>query len=112
MQIPDPAMDSPNSVLSGYDSELSCGSDSDDIFDYESDGSCTTTVTEPERELAHRPGPSVSHHPSSELLIEPLEYSDDPNDDTDEDIANVPLDYGRSDKTKLRRAHIERRWHK
>jgi hypothetical protein len=104
----DHSEDNINSALSGYDSEGSHDSDNDDVFDYESDGSCTTTVTEPESGLAHRPEQSVSHHSSSE----PLRYSDDPNDDTDEDIANVPLDYGRSDKTKLRRAHIEGRWRK
>ncbi|KAJ5415003.1 hypothetical protein N7509_000101 [Penicillium cosmopolitanum] len=38
--------------------------------------------------------------------------NDDPDDDTDEDIANVPLDYGRSDQTLVRRARIEQRWHK
>lgn len=41
-----------------------------------------------------------------------LDFSDDPDDDTDEDIANVPLDYGRSDRTLVRRARIEQRWHK
>jgi hypothetical protein len=30
------------------------------------------------------------------------DLSDDPDDDTDEDIANVPLDYGRSEQTKVR----------
>lgn len=39
-------------------------------------------------------------------------FSDDPDDDTDEDIANVPLDYGRSDRTLVRRTRIEQRWHK
>lgn len=41
-----------------------------------------------------------------------LDFSDDPDDDTDKDIANVPLDYGRSDRTLVRRARIEQRWHK
>ena len=40
------------------------------------------------------------------------EFSDDPDDETDEDIANVPLDYGQSDQTKTRRQRIEHRWHK
>ncbi|CAG8247907.1 unnamed protein product, partial [Penicillium salamii] len=30
------------------------------------------------------------------------DFSDDPDDDIDEDITNVPLDYGRSEKTKVR----------
>lgn len=40
------------------------------------------------------------------------DFSDDPDDDTDEDIANIPLDYGRSEKTKVRGVRIEQRWHK
>lgn len=40
------------------------------------------------------------------------DFSDDPNDDTDEDLADVPLDYGRSVKTKRRGTRIEQRWHK
>lgn len=40
------------------------------------------------------------------------DFSDDPDDDTDEDIANVPLDYGRSEKTKVRGRRIEKRWDK
>lgn len=41
-----------------------------------------------------------------------LDFSDDPDDDTDEDLADVPLDYGRSEKTKVRGRRIEKRWHK
>ncbi|CAG8146657.1 unnamed protein product [Penicillium nalgiovense] len=40
------------------------------------------------------------------------DFSDDPDDDTDEDIASVPLDYGRSDQTKVRARRIEKRWDK
>ena len=40
------------------------------------------------------------------------DFSDDPNDDTDEDLADVPLDYGRSVKTKRRGARTDQRWHK
>lgn len=40
------------------------------------------------------------------------DLSDDPDDDTDEDIANVPLDYGRSEQTKVRGRRIEKRWDK
>lgn len=40
------------------------------------------------------------------------DFSDDPDDDTDEDLADVPLDYGHSEKTKVRGRRIEKRWHK
>ncbi|KAJ5443135.1 hypothetical protein N7445_004248 [Penicillium cf. griseofulvum] len=40
------------------------------------------------------------------------DFSDDPDDDTDEDIANVPLDYGRLEQTKVRGRRIEKRWDK
>ncbi|CAG8182071.1 unnamed protein product [Penicillium nalgiovense] len=40
------------------------------------------------------------------------DFSDEPDDDTDEDIANVPLEYGRSEKTKVRGRRIEKRWDK
>lgn len=40
------------------------------------------------------------------------DFSDDPDDDTDEDIANIPLDYGRSEQTKVRGRRIEKRWDK
>jgi hypothetical protein len=46
------------------------------------------------------------------MLDGPPECSDDPDDETDEDIANVPLDYGQSDQTKTWRQRIEHRWHK
>ncbi|OQE10077.1 hypothetical protein PENFLA_c095G09143 [Penicillium flavigenum] len=40
------------------------------------------------------------------------DFSDDPDDDTDEDLADIPLYYGRSDQTKDRGRRIEKRWHK
>ncbi|KAF7587244.1 hypothetical protein BBP40_007516 [Aspergillus hancockii] len=40
------------------------------------------------------------------------DYSDDPDDDTEEDLADVPLDYGRGPKTKQRGERIEQRWRK
>lgn len=84
----------------GYSSSGLSGSDSDDsdddVFDYESDDSCSTTLTEPEPAFQPHPGHTRPHAASSESP----EYSDDPDDDTDEDLANVPLDYGRSEKTK------------
>ncbi|KAJ5751309.1 hypothetical protein N7533_008337 [Penicillium manginii] len=55
------------------------------------------------------PKPSVRDRVCPDTLPD---FSDDPDDNTDEDIANVPLDYGRSDRTMVRRARIEQRWHK
>jgi hypothetical protein len=36
------------------------------------------------------------------------DFSDDLDDDTDEDLANVPLDYGRCLKTKQRGEYIKK----
>ncbi|KAI2697980.1 hypothetical protein CBS147354_9889 [Penicillium roqueforti] len=40
------------------------------------------------------------------------DFSDNPDDNTDEDIANVPLNYRRSEQTKVRGRQIEKRWDK
>lgn len=37
------------------------------------------------------------------------DFSDDPDDDTDEDLADIPLDYGHSEQTKVRGRQIEKR---
>ncbi|KAL1873654.1 hypothetical protein Plec18167_006171 [Paecilomyces lecythidis] len=81
-----------------------------------SDGSSTTELTEPDHRhslprgrRASRPPSSVKEPSNSDLLPD---FSDDPDDDTDEDLREVPLDYGRSQKTKTRRVRIEQRWHK
>lgn len=78
-------------------------------------GSTTQTSPEPSWSSEHCDRASRSFKPSvcgpvrSGIL---LDFSDDPDDDTDEDIANIPLDYGRSEKTKVRGVRIEQRWHK
>jgi hypothetical protein len=56
-----------------------------------------------------RPNRPVRHPADAGALPD---FSDDPDDDTDEDIASVPLDYGRSDQTKVRARRIEKRWDK
>jgi hypothetical protein len=48
----------------------------------------------------------------SQAQVDLPDFSDDPDDDTDEDLADVPLDYGRGLKTKQRGDRIEKRWHK
>jgi hypothetical protein len=89
-----------SSVSSPYDSDES---------DYDSEGSCSTALTEPEPEpLPRRSGRTRL----DDIPSESPDYSDDQDDETDEDLADVPLDYGRSDKTKLRGARMEKRWHK
>lgn len=40
------------------------------------------------------------------------DFSDDPNNDTDKDLADILLDYRRSDQTKIQGRQIEKRWHK
>ncbi|EED16662.1 hypothetical protein TSTA_017370 [Talaromyces stipitatus ATCC 10500] len=60
-----------------------------------------------------KPPTSASRHNKTPAIPSQLpEYSDDPDDNTDEDIANVPLDFGRSKHSKKRTARIEERWHK
>lgn len=49
---------------------------------------------------------------TSQAQVDLPDFSDDPDDDTDEDLANVLLDYGRGLKTKQRGERIEKRWHK
>lgn len=39
-----------------------------------------------------------------------LDCNDNPDDDTDEDLANIPLDYGRSEGTKALMLRIQTRW--
>ncbi|KAJ5651633.1 uncharacterized protein N7484_005356 [Penicillium longicatenatum] len=78
-------------------------------------GSTTQTSPEPSRSSEQCGGVSCSskHSVRSPIRSRDLpDFSDDPDDDTDEDIANVPLDYGRSEKTKVRGVRIEQRWQK
>ncbi|KAJ5804829.1 hypothetical protein N7474_010694 [Penicillium riverlandense] len=75
--------------------------------------STTQTSPEPSRSPKHYDGVSRSSKPSVRGPVRSrnlLDFSDDPDDDTDEDIANIPLDYGRSEKTKVRGVRIEQRW--
>ncbi|KAJ6103822.1 hypothetical protein N7486_004044 [Penicillium sp. IBT 16267x] len=70
-------------------------------------GSTTQTSLEPSRSSEHYGGVSRSSKPSVRSPVRSgdlPDFSDDPNDDTDEDIVNVPLDYRRSEKTKIRGA--------
>jgi hypothetical protein len=109
----------------GDDDEPSSSSDdesdySDDEEDFQ-DG-YSTPVTEPESDVESHPKASqrpqkspvsASNRSQVPAISSRLpKYRDEPDDDTDEDIANVPLDYGRSGKTKIKGARIEERWHK
>lgn len=90
-------------------------SDSDESDADQAPGSTTQTSPEPSRSPEHYDGVSRSSKPSVRGPVRSgnlPDFSDDPDDDTDEDIANIPLDYGRSEKTKVRGVRIEQRWHK
>ena len=106
----------------GIDSDTSGVSSQSEFDDAEwSDTSASIELNSPARSPLHRhrnhnrhvstslPQRSVHQSTSSNALPE---FSDDPDDETDEDIADVPLDYGHSKETKLRRQRIEHRWHK
>ncbi|EED14738.1 conserved hypothetical protein [Talaromyces stipitatus ATCC 10500] len=113
-------------VHEGDESSSSSDSDSDrSDDDYERDDGYSTTLTEPDsnaqpclpallpsQRLRNPPSSASKRKKTSVVPSELPEYSDDPNDDTDEDIANVPLDYGRSDNTKTRRSQIKTLWQK
>lgn len=92
------------------------GCDSDESDADSARGSTTQTSPEPPpRSSEHCDRvPSCSkpsaHDPDCSGILP--DFSEDPADDTDEDIANTPLDYGRSEKTKDRGVRIEQRWHK
>lgn len=78
--------------------------------DSESENDATSTdVTSPEPPRIPGNRPRSERRPGSWALAD---YSDDPDDDTDADIQDVPLDYGRSENTKARGDRIEKRWHK
>ncbi|KAJ5901458.1 hypothetical protein N7495_001986 [Penicillium taxi] len=106
-----------------------CSPLEDEPFDMDSDsseksfrpGSDSSSGSESEADPAtmhpmslETPRLSLNCHQSKrrQSLSTPEDYSDDPDDDTDEDIQDVPLDYGRSEKTKARGDRIERRWQK
>lgn len=98
------------SDTSGTSFQLDC--DSEESDDGQVRGS--TAHTSPElpllsnrpKESLHDPKPSVRGRVGLDMLPD---FSDDPDDDTDEDIVNVPLDYGRSDRTVVRRVRIKQR---
>ncbi|CAG8901459.1 unnamed protein product [Penicillium egyptiacum] len=87
-------------------------SDSDESDADQAPGSTTQTSPEPSRSSEHCDGVLSSSKPSVRGSGILPDFSDDPDDDTDEDIANIPLDYGRAEGTKVRGVRIEQRWHK
>lgn len=90
-------------------------SDSDESDASQAPGSTAQTSPEPSQQSEHRDRVSGSSKPSMRGPVRTgilPDFSDDPDDDTDEDIADIPLDYGRSEKTKVRGVRIEERWHK
>lgn len=101
------------STADGCISDASFHPDSDDRA---AESSASTDITIPDTRPAKAPVSSSSR--SQRATCNPQnperlpDFSDDPNDDTDEDLTNVPLDYGRSVKTKRRGIRIEQRWHK
>jgi hypothetical protein len=108
----------PSSATDSDTSEVSSWPDFDDTDDSDYGKISNTTeqtIPEPTCLPDNRSRPSTS---PKRPLRRPVDagalpdFSDDPDDDTDEDIANVPLDYGRSDQTKVRGRRIEKRWHK
>lgn len=103
------------------DSDSSCVSvrpdcsDSDESDADQGPGSTTRTSPKPSQSSEQCDGASGSSKPSVRGPVRSgflPDFSDDPDNDTDEDIANIPLDYGRSEKTKVRGVRIEQRWHK
>ena len=101
------------------DDESDYSDNTDDADDFQ-DGS-STPMTESESNLEYPPPPSqrprkslisASNHQNPAIVSQLPEYSDDPDDNTDEDIAKVPLDFGRSKFTRTRTTRIEERWHK
>lgn len=98
-------------------SDISFQCDSDD-FDFSDTTSASSVELNSPAPLPLHNNDDVSssrsqHSANRSRILDGLpEFSDDPDDETDEDIANVPLDYGQSDQTKTRRQRIEHRWHK
>ncbi|OXV12009.1 hypothetical protein Egran_00231 [Elaphomyces granulatus] len=63
----------------------------------------------------YTPTPFLAHHDHHHDDLTPLVIWDAPGSTPSHlsrNLANVPLDYGRSEKTKRRGARIEKRWHK
>lgn len=81
-----------------------------------SDKSSMTELTEldlwyslPCGQQASYPQGSIQELSNSDLL---LDYSDDPDDNTDKDLREIPLNYRQLKKIKTQRVQIEQHWHK
>ncbi|KAJ5611981.1 hypothetical protein N7510_005175 [Penicillium lagena] len=103
--------------IDGDTSDMSYQCDSDDSDFSDTTSTSSIELNPPAPLPLHNNGDvssSLSRHSANRpRILDGLpEFSDDPDDETDEDIANVPLDYGQSDQTKTRRQRIEHRWHK
>lgn len=105
----------------GITSESSCASPIDTNHDRTFEpGTSETDLTEPEspppaaRPVAQKKPTPTTGTPSPaglsnvELALQ-ARYQV-PDDDTDEDLAQVPEDYGRSNKTKKLKLRLKKRW--
>lgn len=112
----------PNTGNHGITSESSCTSplDTDNDKPFEPDSS-ETDLTEPERSpSAGRTIARKKPSPKTGTKLLPTDLSNVervhqaryqvPDDDTDEDLAQVPEDYGRSNKTKKLKLRLKERW--
>ncbi|KAJ5504597.1 hypothetical protein N7463_007471 [Penicillium fimorum] len=113
---------SPNASNHGITSESSYTSpiDTDDDRPFEPDSS-ETDLTEPEysppagRTIARKkssPNSGTKSLPADLSNVERVHQAryQVPDDDTDEDLAQVPEDYGRSNKTKKLKLRLKERW--
>lgn len=121
--LPLPESCDPDDAAYVDDDELSSSTDDEsDYSDYTNDADdskdgYSTPMTEPESDVESHPlasqqpqkSPTSAFNRSQVPAISSRlpKYRDGPDDDTDEDIANVPLDYGRSEKTKTKEARIK-----
>ncbi|KAJ6036024.1 hypothetical protein N7540_000303 [Penicillium herquei] len=65
--------------------------------------------TTPKKSSLNPEAKSLHAAPSSVERVRPARYQV-PDDDTDEDLANVPEDYGRSNQTKKLKLRLKERW--
>lgn len=87
------------------------GTDESEASDTDESSTGMASIKPSHLEACKRSLLDASHAKYSEASFDPcLEWSDNPIDDTDEDISNVPLDYGRSEKTKAQAQRIQHRW--
>lgn len=111
----------PNASNHGITSESSCTSpvDTDNDRPFKPDSS-DTDLTEPEcsapagREIARKKLSPNTGTKSLQTLLSNVERVHQARyqvpDDTDEDLAQVPEDYGRYDKTKKLKLRLKERW--